>query len=199
MVGQRGMPAHDSRPLGVGSSPIDRKTRGRVTRSTTRSSVGESARPGSPSSALARARTSTSRASSSRSTTNAMKREVGSDTATTLADVSRKVRSASSSASRRGARAAAGRAERCAGYGQVAPTGQIAYQIPLAAGRNRLSSQVGRQERERLDDASRGRFGDGQSVAGPTLGSGRRSVRGSSARGRAKPARSPRARGGAAR
>jgi hypothetical protein len=124
--GQRGMPAQESPPLGFGSSPMATKTSGRVTRSTTARSDAESARAGLPLSALARAGTSTSPASSSRSTTNAMKRGVGSDTATTLADVSRKVRSASSSASRRGAKSAAGRARCRAGYGQVACTGQIA-------------------------------------------------------------------------
>ena len=164
MVGQRGMPAHDSRPLGVGSSPVDRKTRGRVTRSTTRSSVGESARPGSPPSALARARTSTSRASSSRSTTNAMKREVGSDTATTVADVSRKVRSARTSASR------GGRARMPGARNGAPDTGRSPYwadRVPdPVGGRNEPPlDQIRRHERERLDDASRGGFGDGECVA----------------------------------
>ena len=159
-VDQRGTPTQESLPLRVGSSPMARKTRDRVTRSTTCANDGESAREGSPLSAFARCRhVDLARKLLSRSTTNAMNRGVGSETATTSADVSRNVWSASSSASRRGTRSAAGRAKRRAGYGHVARTAQIAYQMPLSAGRKRVIEQVRRQKPERFDHAGRGRLG----------------------------------------
>lgn len=128
-VGQRGISGMVSAPVGVDSRPSGMNVREYVGWSMLRRSDPSTSIVGSLESLFMSVGMSTFRSSSWRSMKRT-KRIVGSETATTSAGVSRKERSASSSACRRGRNADAGRACARAGNGERACRASLGLQAP---------------------------------------------------------------------